>query len=425
VRTAFYVCGALAELCGIVLVASPDLVPGAVRFIGWWRPRWRRIENRIRLRLRLKPRPLIVSGSLSATAKTSGSLAAIVSTGATTVDEKVEYLLRRDRETQQRVNDLAMRLENVEAAHPEDLAVLRDELHRHFEERLGEAQADYRAARIAGAALLMLGLGLTTGANFLSSSTPHVSRTAVIARPVPAAHHLQLPALHETGGQILREWLIAVGTIGAALAALYIGVWRDRWRRPQLSLKYVPLSVDPLSTDQVVVDDPPHKNTSAYVRLRVLAKQDRTAAEGVEVMVTGARALVARPADPPITEPKAIAIDGMSLQWSYASGYVSDPVTPRTIPSGAYRHVDLLEVRSLVEYEVRPPLSAIVAVRPFPGGERSMVTAGEFEVDLAVTASNAPPKRYRVTVSFNGDWDVATRGDIWTHLTVSQPVEID
>ena len=34
----------------------------------------------------------------------------------------------------------------------------------------------------------------------------------------------------------IREWIVGVGPVIAAVVALYLGVWRERWRRPRLEL---------------------------------------------------------------------------------------------------------------------------------------------------------------------------------------------
>jgi len=72
--------------------------------------------------------------------------------------------------------------------------------------------------------------------------------------------------LGESAGQIVREWLTAIGTVLAVFAAVYVGVIRDRLRRPSLTLAF-----DPETSDRVVVEvgayGPPDV---AYVRLRVL-----------------------------------------------------------------------------------------------------------------------------------------------------------
>jgi hypothetical protein len=48
----------------------------------------------------------------------------------------------------------------------------------------------------------------------------------------------------ESTERSVREWLIAAGTIGATMAAVYVGVIRERLRLPKLSLEYSPYAAD-------------------------------------------------------------------------------------------------------------------------------------------------------------------------------------
>jgi hypothetical protein len=93
---ALLVIGVVSEFVGIVLIAFPDFLPGAIRLSGWLRRQWRRIENLIRRLARRKPRPIVVSAGVSGGVAIGGSASGVVSPGpnATTVEDKVDYLLR-------------------------------------------------------------------------------------------------------------------------------------------------------------------------------------------------------------------------------------------------------------------------------------------------------------------------------------------
>ena len=166
VRAALFIVGATIELLGIVLIASPDLVPGAVRLAGWMRRQWRPFANRLRRLLRRPPKSVAVSGSVSSGLALGGHATAIVGTSVTNVEERVEFLLRRDRETQQAMSDLSRLVSSISETSKRDLAALRDELKAHVTTELTAAQADFRAARIAGTVALAIGLALATGGNF-------------------------------------------------------------------------------------------------------------------------------------------------------------------------------------------------------------------------------------------------------------------
>jgi hypothetical protein len=165
---AFYIAGAAVELLGIALIASPDLVPGARRFSRWLAPRWRSIENRIRRLLHLRPRSITHSVEVAGTIETAGSLSAVTSVAADAdLEQKVEFLLRRDREEQQEINTLSERFESLERESARRLDELREQMEEHVSSELSSALADYRPVRIVGAVAVAAGLGLATAGNFL------------------------------------------------------------------------------------------------------------------------------------------------------------------------------------------------------------------------------------------------------------------
>ena len=59
-------------------------------------------------------RSVHVEADLSRTVRFGGSVSALKGTNATTLDERVEWLLRRDQEAQRDLSDLAARLTHLE-----------------------------------------------------------------------------------------------------------------------------------------------------------------------------------------------------------------------------------------------------------------------------------------------------------------------
>ncbi len=224
-----------------------------------------------------------------------------------------------------------------------------------------------------------------------------------------------------SSGQVWSEWFTAVGTVGAAAVAVYVGVIRDRQRRPDLDLIFesseqdrIVLSVDPR--------DPPDV---AYVRLRVVAKPRRFAAEGVEVMVSRVRRLSVQSNSSPVSD-EAAKIEGMLLLWSNTetwtkTGAETGQTRLNVIPPGAQRHVDLLQVRRADTSEGDCPVA--IEIRPSPADRRNQIRAGTFEIELAVTAANADARRFRVEVDYDGAWGSA-KYDIWKHLEVTPPIRL-
>ena len=97
----------------------------------------------------------------------------MISAGLTTyvdenasLEEKVEFLLRRDRDAQRIENDLGRRLRAIEEEAPRRLEELRAGMEQHVATTLEDAFGEYRPLRAFGAFLLAAGLGLVTAGNF-------------------------------------------------------------------------------------------------------------------------------------------------------------------------------------------------------------------------------------------------------------------
>lgn len=215
--------------------------------------------------------------------------------------------------------------------------------------------------------------------------------------------------------EVVLSVLTALGTVGAVIAALYIGVFRDYIRRPKLSLTY-----DPTTTDLVIVDtnlpftDLPQV---AYARLKVIVIGGRNPAEDVQAIVLGADELEQHEGSPARTD--ALAVDGQLLTWSE-----TDELTTLTIPPTVWRHIDLLSIRreqqilwaGTARHFDRRPL--IIEVSPKPTDFRFFVLSRTSQLDLVITARNADPQTYRVTVTYDGDWG-DDREDVRAHLTIA------
>lgn len=167
-RATLYILGAAFELFGIILVASPDLVPGARRFSRWIAPRWRRFENRLRRLLRLPGRNIVVDAGAATLVLSAGSVSAVTSVNdEATLERKVDFLLRRDQEAQRQTNELAQRLSSMESELVRRHDELRGQMEEHVSTKLDAAFSEYRAARVIGTGLLAIGLTLTTIGSFV------------------------------------------------------------------------------------------------------------------------------------------------------------------------------------------------------------------------------------------------------------------
>ncbi len=156
------------QFVGIVALAWFDLIPWNERLSRWLTDAYRRAENRLRRLFRRPPRTRTASLSGSSLARFSASAAATVaiSDGAS-LEDKVAFLLRQNREAQQLENKVAARLNALEQEGPKRLDAARAELKGHFEERLIEVLNRYRGLRQAGTVLLTVALICSIVASFV------------------------------------------------------------------------------------------------------------------------------------------------------------------------------------------------------------------------------------------------------------------
>lgn len=170
--TLFWV-GIGLELVGLALVGASDYVPLA-RDVGrairrpveslavsaWWRVA-RRFGRRRTITARVSPGGAIALG---------GNVTGIVSPGkSATLEEKVEFLLRRSEEWQRAFADLERRLGELPDRWRADVAIVRSELEERIERRLTETQERYLAARRVGLICLLAGVACVAASNVLAT----------------------------------------------------------------------------------------------------------------------------------------------------------------------------------------------------------------------------------------------------------------
>lgn len=161
------------ELVGLALVGASDYVPLA-RTIGhvvgrslkrsavsaWWRVA-RLFGRRRTIYASVSPGGVTISG---------GHITGIVSPGENaTLEQKVEFLLRRSVEWQEALQDIERRLGELPAAWRSDIATARTELEARFERRLTETQERYLLARRIGLVCLLAGVGCVAASNVFSA----------------------------------------------------------------------------------------------------------------------------------------------------------------------------------------------------------------------------------------------------------------
>ncbi len=158
-KTALYILGAFFELIGIVLVASPDLLPFAVPLARAWR------RFRYRVGGPFKPRPIVHNAAVEINVGVNMRVDSVHLRVPASTGGKFAYLFARDEEIQRAMNKLGNRVEDLETDVARGIAALREELVTHVSDKVAAAQADYRVVRSAGAILLLGGLVLSTLGN--------------------------------------------------------------------------------------------------------------------------------------------------------------------------------------------------------------------------------------------------------------------
>jgi hypothetical protein len=198
-------------------------------------------------------------------------------------------------------------------------------------------------------------------------------------------------------------WLDGIGSFGALLVAIYVGVIVGVIGRPSLSLRFLPAEVAEGLGDALVVGYGlgAQQTEAAYVRLRVGNSRWRRTAENVEVLLK----TIDR-ADKPAPSPN---LSDFPLTWS------NTEATTRTVAPDHERHIDLCHV--LETHPIGPPRRLVMDVHPTPVDGRHELAPGRYHMTLEVTASNAAARRFTVVIDYDGGW----KPDIWEHLEVFRP----
>lgn len=212
--------------------------------------------------------------------------------------------------------------------------------------------------------------------------------------------------------QEVREWLIAFGTVGALIVAIFGTTIWERIRRPKLSLHFDVTKTADAHTGGIRIPTARNGGTrAAFARLEVRNADGKRTAESVEVLIESLR--LRPPAAGSDIPRDSESIADLSLPVSN-----SDPRrTQLNLPPGMGRHFDFVHIRK--NQVVGPGGQNIVRVdvHPQPDDLRQQVYGGEFEIDLIVAAANASPKRYTANLKFDGTWP-DDEDDFWSHFSM-------
>lgn len=195
--------------------------------------------------------------------------------------------------------------------------------------------------------------------------------------------------------QAVREWLIALGTLGATLVALYIGVLRDRLRRPVLEISFEPTDSRDLQVVGMRIEGHPKGGTrAAYARLRVTNRVRKNMAEEVQVLVERVR--LVRLGRNPTPDSENIGEMPLAVSGSWPTE------THLNLAPGVGRHFDCVHVRK--DQSERGDRYVNLDVVPRPADLRDKIRADRIELDIVVTARNADAQFYTVGIEFDGRW---------------------
>jgi hypothetical protein len=166
-------CAGSLEFWGVLLVASPEISPFLRRLavaLAALRSQTKalahRAANRARRMLGRPPRPIEMSGTsvMSGGGNMRGRGIVGLREGAP-MEEKVEFLMRREEETQERLGDLQEGLDALPERWSDDIEATAGTLRREQREGLDELRDEHLTARVGGVVLLVVGLVLATWGN--------------------------------------------------------------------------------------------------------------------------------------------------------------------------------------------------------------------------------------------------------------------
>jgi hypothetical protein len=162
-----FIVGAVIEAAGILVIAAPDLFPGARRFARWAHPRLRRVNNHIRRWLRLPLRPTVVEvGAAGAVASAGAATLKLIPGADAPLEAKVATLVQIADRMQDEVAELTRRTTALENETAQRLTELDREVTTRIGSALMTAAAEYRLLRIVGALAVTAGLTVATAGNF-------------------------------------------------------------------------------------------------------------------------------------------------------------------------------------------------------------------------------------------------------------------
>ena len=201
-------------------------------------------------------------------------------------------------------------------------------------------------------------------------------------------------------------WLSVLGTLGASVIALALGLGLGDWaRRPKLVLH----SDRGNPSDRVVTLNLEGQEVG-FLRLRV-ENTGRSTARDVQVSVGSVDQWVDEPGRWLRTRPE---LDGRPLKWGGSSESTVD------VPPRVERPVDLLAITRDPARQGDLPMSIYIQGEP-PANLANDLPPGSWGIRLMLSADNCTAVLYEVRVLFEGTWPAEPLDRIWDAVVMQGP----
>lgn len=205
------------------------------------------------------------------------------------------------------------------------------------------------------------------------------------------------------------QWVEAIGTMIAVIAALGIALFQDKMRawimRPKLDVSISPKPPDCVKIPTVRVVEPIAEGDAYYLRARVVNKGDQRATD-VEVY---AAKLLKRQADGSFKEIEDFL--PMNLTWAHRNDVVLPGISPKM-----YRHCGIacvfdpkkrqgFPLQDIQWPNVSPEKTILSLNTEVKSNNKSyLLPFGAYRLVIEVTAANATPVEKTLEITLTGAW---------------------
>lgn len=208
-------------------------------------------------------------------------------------------------------------------------------------------------------------------------------------------------------GSSWAEWLTAIGTVGATVAAVMLGLGFKEWVfRPRLQFRF---STSSVSTE--VLTGTRGGNPAAYVRLGI-ANEGRASANRVRISLLEIESWDSSDGWARVGP----EMDAATFIWSNRPG---EPALD--IPPKSERPLDLFAI--LRDWQAQGEMPMGLQIGVIPANRADQLAPGAWRVKLEASADNASPRTSYIAFRFDGSWpgNPADGSGIWRAVAVDDP----